>query len=131
VIRAICSLRYWSSPHRRPSLRTRRSLQPDLNVRTALAFKVPDGVVQKLLPSGFQLNSPTAGANAGSNVVVVLIDYLMVQDLEGKPLPPRTTIALTVPAKNSSGEESYSGPATVDGPAALFGHGKLSNVIMP
>jgi hypothetical protein len=76
----------------------------DLSPRTALAFHVSDAAVQRLLPAGFQVNSPTAGPSKGANINVVLIDYLMVQDMEGKPLPPRTTVALNVPSKNTAGE---------------------------
>ena len=59
----------------------------DISPRTALAFKVSDAAVQKLLPAGFQVNSPTAGPAKGANLNVVLIDYLMMQDMDGKPLP--------------------------------------------
>src|SRR6516162_2799518 len=74
----------------------------DLSPRTALAFKVSDAAVRKLLPASFQVNSPTAGPSKGANINLVLIDYLMVQDMEGKPLPPYTTIALNVPSKNTA-----------------------------
>ena len=61
---------------------------------------------QKLLPAGFEVNSPSAGPAKGANLNVVLIDYLMVQDPEGKTLPPRTTVALNVPSKRTaSGSE--------------------------
>jgi len=76
----------------------------DLSPRTVLAFKVSDAAVQKLLPVGFQVNSPSAGPAKGTNLNVVLIDYLMAQDMEGKPLPSRTTVALVVPSKNTAGE---------------------------
>jgi hypothetical protein len=78
----------------------------DLTVRTALTFKITDSAVQKLLPPGFELNSPTAGPSKGSNLNVTLIDYLMVQDPEGKPLPPRSTIAMGVPAKKTATGEA-------------------------
>ena len=76
----------------------------DISPRTALAFKVSDAAVQKLLPAGFQVNSPTAGPAKGANLNVVLIDYLMMQDMDGKPLPPHTTVALNVPSKSAAGE---------------------------
>ena len=76
----------------------------DLSPRTALAFKVSDAAVRKLLPAGFQVNSPTAGPSKGANINLVLIDYLMAQDMQGKPLPLRTTAALIVPSKNKAGE---------------------------
>jgi hypothetical protein len=104
----------------------------DLNVRTVLTFKVPDAVVQKVLPAGFQANSPAAGPSAGFNVGVVLIDYLMMQDPEGKPLPARTTIALTTPAKNPSGEAvavvfgGFIPPAGAPGAYSVFGPAKTT-----
>jgi hypothetical protein len=80
----------------------------DASVRTILSFKVSDAVVQKLLPAGFELNSPAAGPAKGSNLSLVLIDYLMVQDPEGKPLPPRTTVAMNGPAKKTASGEAVS-----------------------
>ena len=102
----------------------------DISVRTALAFNVAEAAVQKLLPAGFAINSPVAGPAKGSNLNVVLIDYLMVQDPEGKPLPPRTTVALTVPGKNASGEAvavvvgGFIPQAGVPGPYFVFGSAK-------
>jgi hypothetical protein len=105
----------------------------DLTVRTALTFKVADSVVQKLLPAGFELNSPTAGPNKGSNLNVTLIDYLMVQEPEGKALPPRSTIAMSVPAKKTATGEAvavvfggFIAQAGVPGPYSVFGSAKIT-----
>ena len=105
----------------------------DLTVRTALTFKVADSAVQKLLPAGFELNSPTAGPSKGSNLNVTLIDYLMVQDPEGKPLPPRSTIAMSVPAKKIATGEGvavvfggFIPQAGVPGPYSVFGSAKIT-----
>jgi hypothetical protein len=76
----------------------------DVSPRTVLGFKVSDAAVQRLLPAGFQVNSPTAGPAKGVNVNVALIDYLMMQDMEGKSVPSYPTVVLNVPAKNSAGE---------------------------
>jgi hypothetical protein len=76
----------------------------DVSPRTVLGFKVSDAAVQKLLPAGFQVNSPTTGPAKGVNINVALIDYLMMQDMEGKPVPSYPTVVLNVPAKNSTGE---------------------------
>jgi hypothetical protein len=78
----------------------------DLSVRTVLAFKVPDAVAQKLLPVGFELNSPAAGPSKGYNLGITMIDYLMVQDPEGKTVPPRTTLAINMPAKKTASGEA-------------------------
>jgi hypothetical protein len=105
----------------------------DVSVRTALAFKAPDAAVQKLLPAGFELNAPTAGPNTGSNFGITLIDYLLVQDPEGKPLPPRTTFAMNIPAKKTATGEAvgvvFNGlidQAAVPGPYGVFGAAKLT-----
>jgi hypothetical protein len=105
----------------------------DLTVRTALTFKVADSAVQKLLPPGFVLSSPSTGPSAGSNLNLTLIDYLMVQDPEGKPLPPRSTIALSVPSKKTATGEAvavvvggFIAQAGVPGPYSVFGPANIT-----
>src|SRR5262252_8865173 len=105
----------------------------ELLVNTQLTFKAPDAAVQKLLPAGFELNSPAAGPNKGSNFGITLIDYLLVQDREGKPLPLRTTFAMNIPAKKTATGEAvgvvFNGlivQAAVPGPYGVFGAAKLS-----
>ncbi len=78
----------------------------DINVRTGLTFKVADTIVQKMLPAGWELNSPTAGPTKGFNLGITLIDYVTVQDPEGKPLPPRNIIVLNIPAKKAGTSEA-------------------------
>jgi hypothetical protein len=104
----------------------------DFTVRSILAFKVPDAALQKLLPAGFEVNSPTAGPAKGSNVGIALIDYQMAQDPEGKPLPARPVIAVNMPAKISASGEAVSvvlagfvAQAAVPGPYFVFGPAKI------
>ncbi|PWT84857.1 MAG: hypothetical protein C5B56_14905 [Proteobacteria bacterium] len=78
----------------------------DVSFRTILAFKVPDAVVQKLLPAGFVSNPPTSGPATGSNLGMTVIDYLMAQDPEGKLLPARTTVAINMPVKKTATGET-------------------------
>jgi hypothetical protein len=78
----------------------------DLSARTAMTFKVNDGVLQKLLPAGFEMNPPAEGPAKGANLAITLIDYLMVQDPEGKSLPPRTTVAMNIPSKKTATGEA-------------------------
>src|ERR1700686_4936111 len=99
----------------------------DISVRTGLTFKVADAVVQKLLPAGWELNSPAAGPTKGFNLGITLIDYVVVQDPEGKPLPPRTTMVLNIPAKKAGTGEAvtmvfggFVGQAGVPGPYGVF-----------
>jgi hypothetical protein len=105
----------------------------ELHVHTQLRFKVPDAVVQKLLPAGFELNAPAAGPNKGTNFAIILIDYLMEQDPEGKPLLARTTIPMTIPAKKTATGEPvavvFNGlvdQAAVPGPYGVYGPAKLT-----
>jgi hypothetical protein len=100
----------------------------DLSVRIGLTFKVSDAVVQKLLPAGWEVNSPTAGPSKGFNLGIGLIDYIMVQDPEGKPLPPRSTVVLNIPAKKvATGETAtmifggFVAQAGVPGPYGVYG----------
>jgi hypothetical protein len=100
----------------------------DINVRTGLTFKVADPVVQKMLPAGWEVNSPTAGPNKGFNLGVTLIDYVMVQDPEGKPLPLRNIVVLNIPAKKTGTSETatmvfggFIAQAGVPGPYGVYG----------
>jgi hypothetical protein len=54
----------------------------DVGPRIVLGFKVSDAAVQRLLPAGFQVNSPTTGPAKGVNINVALIDCLMMLDME-------------------------------------------------
>jgi len=78
----------------------------DINVRTSLTFKAADTAVQKMLPAGWELNSPAAGPTKGFNLGVTLIDYVTVQDPEGKPLPLRNIVVLNIPAKKAGTSEA-------------------------
>lgn len=105
----------------------------DLNVRTVLAFKVSDAVVQKLLPAEFAVNSPAAGPSKGSNLSVLFIDYLLVQDPEGKSIPTPPTVAMLIPAKKiASGEAvnvvfgGFIVKAAVPGPYSVYGAAKTT-----
>jgi hypothetical protein len=105
----------------------------DISVRTGLTFKVADAVVQKILPTGWELNSPTAGPTKGFNLGITLIDYVMVQDPEGKPLPPRNTIVLNMPAKKVGTGEAvtmvfggFVAQAGVPGPYSVFGPANIT-----
>jgi hypothetical protein len=105
----------------------------DISVRTGLTFKVADAVVQKLLPAGWELNSPTAGPTKGFNLGITLIDYVMAQDAEGKPLPPRNTIVLNMPAKKVGTGEAvtmvfggFVAQAGVPGPYSVFGPANIT-----
>jgi len=110
-----------------------RLFSTDINVRTGLTFKVADTVVQKMLPAGWELNSPTAGPNKGFNLGITLIDYVMVQDPEGKPLPLRNIVVLNIPAKKAGTSETatmvfggFIAQAGVPGPYSVYGPAKIT-----
>jgi len=105
----------------------------DLSVRVALTFKVPDAVVQKMLPTGFEVNAPAAGPTKGANLGMTFIDYLMVQDPDGKPVPPVTTMAMNVPSKRTATGESvgvvvggFITQSAAPGPYFVFGAAKTT-----
>ena len=77
-----------------------------LDERTVLAFKVADPAIQKMLPEGWQVAPPTTGPSKGANLNVVLIDQLLVQDPEGKPVDAAHGAALVVPAKKQGMDKS-------------------------
>jgi hypothetical protein len=105
----------------------------DISVRVALTFKMPDAVVQKLLPAGFEINSPTTGPVKGSNLAIGFIDYLMVQGPDGKPLPPVPTVAINVPSKKIASGESvgvivggFVAQPAAPGPYFVYGPAKIT-----
>ena len=51
-----------------PALAQEKVVGNNVDVRTLLAFKASDAAVQKMLPEGWEVNSPAAGAtNTGSH----------------------------------------------------------------
>jgi hypothetical protein len=105
----------------------------DLSVRVALTFKMSDSAVQKMLPPGFEVNSPTTGPTKGANLGITFIDYLMVQDPDGKLLPPAPTVAMNVPSKKLASGESvgvvvggFVAQSLAPGPYFVFGSAKTT-----
>ena len=71
----------------------------NVDVRTILSFKASDAAVQKMLPEGWEVNSPAAGPSKGANLGLTLIDQVTVQDAEGKPATTFRGAVFTIPAK--------------------------------
>ena len=82
-----------------PALAQEKVVGNNVDVRTLLAFKASDAAVQKMLPDGWEVNSPAAGATKGFNLGISLIDQVMQQDPEGKSVNTYQGAALTVPVK--------------------------------
>ena|ERR1700749_2765946 len=77
-----------------------------LDVRTVLSFKVADSAAQKLLPEGWQIEAPITGPSKGSNFSIVLLDQILAQDAEGKPVDAVRGAALVMPAKKQGMEKA-------------------------
>lgn len=59
-----------------------------------------------MLPDGWQIDAPSAGPSKGSNLSVVLIDQIMAQDAEGKPVDAVRGAVLVVPTKKQGMEKA-------------------------
>jgi hypothetical protein len=105
----------------------------DVNVRTFVTFKVPDPAVQKLLPTGWQVDAPASGQSKGFNLAFYLVDVQLVQDPEGKPLPARPALAFVVPVRKIGSDVAtnmvplgFTAKAGVPGPYSNFGSAELT-----
>jgi hypothetical protein len=96
-----------------PTLAQENFIGSNMDLRTSLAFKVPDAVVQKMLPAGWEINSPTAGAAKGANLIVVLAEQLLANNADGKPAEPFRGAALVIPAKKKGTDTT--GTMVIDG----------------
>ena len=71
----------------------------NVDQRTTFTFKASDAAVQKMLPEGWEINSPQDGPTKGYNFAVVLVEQVFSQDPEGKPVATYRGGALVIPAK--------------------------------
>jgi hypothetical protein len=76
----------------------------NVDVRTVLTFKAPDAAVAKMLPDGWEVNSPASGPTQGFNLGLTLIDQVTVQDAEGKPVTLFRGAVLNIPARKKGSE---------------------------
>jgi hypothetical protein len=76
----------------------------EADLRTVLHFKVSDRAIQKLLPAGWEVDSPTSGPYNGVNLQLFFIDRLLARDPEGKPLTSMRFAVQVVPAKRTATE---------------------------
>jgi hypothetical protein len=75
-----------------------------VDLRTTLAYKVPGAALDKMVPDGWDVDSPTAGPANGFNLLLVFVDQLISHDSEGKPLVPSRGVLLTVPVKKKGAD---------------------------
>lgn len=82
-----------------PTFAQEKFVGANVDLRTIMYFKASDDAVQKMLPEGWEVNSPTAGPSKGFNLVVVLVERLIAQGADGKPVASFRGAALAVPSK--------------------------------
>ena len=76
----------------------------NVDLRTVLFFKASDAAVQKMLPDGWEVNSPQAGPSKGFNLAVVLVDQQISHDADSKPLAALRGAALVIPSKKKGAD---------------------------
>ncbi len=62
-------------------------LERSAETRFQIDFRVPDAVLARLLPAGWEPNIATSGAAKDANLRLIVIDRLTVSGADGKPLP--------------------------------------------
>jgi hypothetical protein len=77
-------------------------ISTNLDTRTVLAFRMPNEVVRKLLPAGWELDATPDGPN----LRIVFANNLLVQDVEGKASENLRVVTLTAQAKKSGTDET-------------------------
>jgi hypothetical protein len=76
--------------------------------RTNLAFRIPETIVQKILPPGW-LSSPfTSGPSKGANLTVTFMDWLTVQEPDGSPGKTYRSVGVSAPAKRNGTDVTVS-----------------------
>ena len=91
----------------------------DISVRTTLAFKVAEAAIQAMLPPGWKSTSAASGPAKESNLTVILIDTLIVQDPEGNSIAPQPAVVFAAPANRIGSDEIA--PMVIGG----FFHGSI------
>src|SRR3982751_5425137 len=80
----------------------------NVDTRIGLAYKLSDAAVRKLLPAGWEVNSPASGPTRGANLSITFVDSISAQDAEGKPVKPNVGVAFSVPVKKTATGETGS-----------------------
>jgi hypothetical protein len=83
-------------------------VESDVDTRLNLAFSVPDAQLQSWLPDPWKPSPIPGGPAKGANLFLVLVQKLLSQTPDGKPLAVGGTersVALVVPAKRPDADE--------------------------
>ena len=82
-----------------PALAQEKFVSSNMDVRTILNFKAPDAAIQKLVPTGWEVDAAASGPSAGANLRVTFIDQMAAWDATGKPTTPVRNLVFGIPAK--------------------------------
>lgn len=84
-----------------------RHVGTELQNRVVLTFKANSQEVQRWLPAGWQAEPVAGGPSKDSNLFVLFVERVLVQDAEGKPAAPTSrNVTLVIPARNTTSGES-------------------------
>src|SRR5262245_13740961 len=72
-------------------------------VRTALAFKVPEDTIREMLPAGWVVSPLTIASSVDANLRLVFTDQVVVQRADGTPSHPQRFVPLVIPARKGTG----------------------------
>jgi hypothetical protein len=75
----------------------------NIDVRTGIAFTIPAATAQKMLPDGWEVNSPPSGPSQGANLTMTFLEQVSSQDAQGATLPPFQGVAIGIPARKKDG----------------------------
>jgi hypothetical protein len=107
-----------------PALAEEKLVSNDASVRTSLTFKAQAAAVEKLLPEGWEVASPSSGPATGSNLVITFIEGVFGEDPQGKPTPAGRNIVIGVPARKKGAEAGgimLVGGLTAGNPPGVYG----------
>jgi hypothetical protein len=107
-----------------PAVAQEKFVNSDASVRTTLDFKVPAAQIQKLLPDGWEIDSPTTGASTGSNLRVTFIEGVWGEDPQGKALPQGRNVVIGSLVKKKGSEAGglmLVGGLTAGNPPGVYG----------
>ena len=76
--------------------------------RTNLVFRIPDAILQKILPPGWRSSPFTAGPSKGANLTVTFMDWLTVQEPDGTPGKTYRSVGVSAPAKRNGTDATVS-----------------------
>ncbi len=71
----------------------------NVDVRLGIALKAPEAAVLKLIPDGWEMNSPTTGPGQGMNLSLTLLEQVSSQDAQGNAIDPIRGVAVGIPVR--------------------------------